>query len=34
MKPAPFRHYTPTTVEEAVALLAKLARHRLEQAAT
>jgi carbon-monoxide dehydrogenase medium subunit len=25
MKPAPFRHYAPTTVEEAVALLAQLA---------
>jgi carbon-monoxide dehydrogenase medium subunit len=25
MKPAPFRHYAPTTVEEAVALLARLA---------
>ena len=25
MKPAPFRHYAPTTVDEAVALLAKLA---------
>jgi carbon-monoxide dehydrogenase medium subunit len=25
MKPAPFRHYAPTTIEEAVALLAQLA---------
>ena len=25
MKPAPFRHYAPTTVDEAVALLARLA---------
>jgi carbon-monoxide dehydrogenase medium subunit len=25
MKPAPFRHYAPTTVEEAIALLAQLA---------
>jgi carbon-monoxide dehydrogenase medium subunit len=25
MKPAPFRHYAPTTVDEAIALLAKLA---------
>jgi aerobic carbon-monoxide dehydrogenase medium subunit len=25
MKPAPFRHYAPTTVAEAVALLAQLA---------
>src|SRR5262249_46879811 len=25
MKPAPFRHYAPTTVEEAVTLLARLA---------
>src|SRR6202162_1684604 len=24
MKPAPFRHYAPTTVDEAVALLARL----------
>jgi aerobic carbon-monoxide dehydrogenase medium subunit len=25
MKPAPFRHYAPTTIDEAVALLAQLA---------
>jgi CO/xanthine dehydrogenase FAD-binding subunit len=25
MKPAPFRHYAPTTIEQAVALLARLA---------
>ena len=25
MKPAPFRHYAPATIEQAVALLARLA---------
>jgi carbon-monoxide dehydrogenase medium subunit len=25
MKPAPFHHYAPTTIDEAVALLARLA---------
>ena len=25
MKPAPFRHYAPSTIDEAVALLARLA---------
>jgi carbon-monoxide dehydrogenase medium subunit len=25
MKPAPFRHYAPATIDEAVALLARLA---------
>jgi carbon-monoxide dehydrogenase medium subunit len=25
MKPAPFRHYAPTTIDEAVALMAQLA---------
>ena len=33
MKPAPFRHHAPTTVDEAVALLARLAPEEADEAA-